>query len=468
MNVITRFAPSPTGSLHIGGIRTAIFNWLYAKHNNGVFLLRIEDTDRERSTQDSVVEILEGLKWIGLEWDAEPFKQSTRLEIYKEIAENLVENDYAYRCYCTAEEIEERRKEYRKKGLIYRYERTCIDKKYLEDKPYAIRIKVPDSKFIEFTDLLRGKISYDCKEIDDFVILKRDGFPTYNFAVVIDDNKMEITDIIRGDDHLSNTPKQVLLYDLLKYTPPKFAHVSMILGQDKAKLSKRHGATSVLNYKENGYLPSAMLNFLVRLGWSHGDQEIFSKNELIELFNLKSLGKTPSIFNQEKLLWLNSYYIKNLPLDYISNYAKSFYSDNNIDTDSIGQEKYEKIIEILRERVQTVNEFPVKSIYFFRDIENYEEKAEKKFFNLESLPIIESVLDRLSRIEDLNQENINKVFKDIMQELDLKMGDIAQPVRVALTGGTASPGIFEVIDALGKKTTINRLKQAINYIRNKK
>jgi glutamyl-tRNA synthetase len=465
MSVKTRFAPSPTGALHIGGVRTAIFNWLYARHNKGQFVLRIEDTDKERSTEESVSEIFEGLKWIGLDWDEQPMRQSSNLSNYKKLADKLIEDGNAYRCYCTAQEIEERRKEYKEKNIIYRYEGTCRNKdKAATGKPFAVRLKTPASGLIEIHDKLRGTIHYDLKEIDDFVIIKRDGFPTYNFAAVIDDNSMGITDIIRGDDHLSNTPKQVLIYNFLEFDKPNFAHVSMILGQDKSKLSKRHGAVSILSYRDKGYLPESMLNFLVRLGWSYSDKEIFSKEELIDLFNLENLGKTPAVFNEEKLLWLNTYYIKNLPIENICKHAIPFFNKSGIDIGS-DRDKFKNVLNILKERVQTLDEYPLKSAYFFKEVTEYEEKAEKKFLNEKTLPILEKIKIELSGLESFNSGSLHKTFENITGELDLKFGNIAQPLRVSLTGGTVSPGIFEVIELLGKETTIRRLENAINHIK---
>ena len=464
MSVITRFAPSPTGALHIGGVRTAIFNWLFARHNKGKFLLRIEDTDQQRSTEESVTEILEGLKWLGLDWDGNPVRQSSNLDKYNEFANKLIEQGDAYRCYCTPEEIEQRRAEFKEKNITYRYEGTCRnnDNKY-SDKSYAVRLKTPENGFIEIKDKLRGTISYDLKEIDDFVIIKRDGFPTYNFAAVIDDSSMGITDIIRGDDHLSNTPKQALIYNMLGLKLPNFAHVSMILGQDKAKLSKRHGAVSILAYRDNGYLPESMLNFLVRLGWSHGDQEIFSKEQLIELFNLESLGKTPAVFNEEKLSWLNTHYIKNTDIENLARHTAPFFEKSGIDVTQ-NRDKFHGVLNTLRERVQTLDEYPEKSIYFFKDVNVYEEKADKKFLNDKTLPILQKIKDELSAVEIFEHEILHSTFEKIMADLDLKFGKIAQPLRVALTGGTVSPGIFEVIETLGKETTLMRLDNAINHI----
>lgn len=467
MSVITRFAPSPTGSLHIGGVRTAIFNWLYSRSKKGRFLLRIEDTDRERSTEESIKEILDGLKWIGLDWDTGPVRQSSRLEIYNSIAHSLIDKGYAYRCYCSRDELEQRRIHFKERGLVYRYEGTCRNKGLVEGIEHAIRIKVPDDDHIKVKDVLRGNILYDSSEIDDFIIIKRDGYPTYNFAVVVDDHEMGITDIIRGDDHLSNTPRQILLYKLLNYLPPNFAHVSMILGQDKSKLSKRLGATSVIYYKEQGYLPEALMNFLVRLGWSYGDKEIFSKDEMIELFNLDNLGKTPAVFNQDKLNWLNTHYIKSVSTDYLAQYSKPFYKARGIDPEKIPAEKFNKIIDIFRERIQTVNEYPEKSRYFFEDIDKFDPAADEKFLNSDTLRVLNKIEEEIKNMNDFNLENIHDCFDSIMDELNLKLGKIAQPIRVALTGGTVSPGIFEVIDIMGKELTLKRLHNAIEHIKSK-
>ena len=299
MTVRTRFAPSPTGSLHIGGARTAIFNWLFARHAGGEFILRIEDTDRTRSTEESIQEITQAMEWLGLDWDEGPFRQSDRLDIYQKLANELLESGKAYKCYVTPEELGEKRKEAQNTGEVLRYKREWDKVNEGVDNPYAIRLQTPDEGTIEVQDLLRGTVTFDAKEVDDFVILKRDGFPTYNFAVVVDDATMKITHVIRGDDHLINTPRQVLIYNALSYEIPKIAHVSMILGSDNKRLSKRHGATSVVAYKDRGYLPEAIINFLSRLGWSYGDQEIFSKTELIEKFTLDNVGKSAAVFNEE-------------------------------------------------------------------------------------------------------------------------------------------------------------------------
>lgn len=463
MSIRTRFAPSPTGALHIGGVRTAIFNWLFARHHGGRFILRIEDTDQARSTDESLAEILEGMRWLGLDWDEGPTRQSERLSVYQEYARKLVDAGNAYRCYCTPEELEERRKEVQKQGKVYRYEGRCRNlQSQPSDEPFAIRLKTPEVGNIEVEDLIRGTVTFDAKEIDDFVIQKMDGFPTYNFAVVIDDATMDITHVIRGDDHLSNTPKQILIYEALGYDTPKFAHVSMILGSDKTKLSKRHGAASVTAYREMGYLPEALVNYLTRLGWSYGDQEIFSKEELIQKFTLDNVGKSPAVFNPEKLIWLNGWYIRNKPAKEIAELVIPFLEKKGIQVTL--DEGFIKIVDSLRERAKTLVEIADSADYFFTNEIKYEEAAQKKFLTPEVLPILEALVSRLSSLNNFQASEMQNIFKVIMEERGAKMVQVAQPVRVALTGGTVSPGIFEVMEILGKDKVIERLKKAISHI----
>lgn len=463
MSVRVRFAPSPTGALHIGGVRTAIFNWLFTRHYKGKFILRIEDTDRTRSTQESIAEILDAMKWLGLDWDEGPFRQSDRLSIYQSNAQKLLEGGKAYRCYCSQEELEKRRKEAEKHGRVYRYEGTCRNiKSHPSGRPFAIRLTTPELGSIEVEDLIRGTIVFDAKEIDDFIIQKTDGFPTYNFAVVIDDATMDITHVIRGDDHIANTPKQVLIYEALSHGIPKFAHVSTILGSDKAKLSKRHGATSVVAYREMGYLPEALVNYLCRLGWSYGDQEIFPKEELIEKFTLENVGKSPAVFNPEKLLWLNGWYIRNKPADEIAQLVIPFLKKKGLNVTL--DERLIKIVSILRERAKTLVELANSSDYFFVDEVKYEEAARKKFLTSETIPIFETLIERLSSLDEFTVPELQKIFEEITEKRGLKLVQIAQPVRVALTGGTVSPGIFEVMEILGKEKVIERLKKAVHHI----
>lgn len=461
MNIRTRFAPSPTGALHIGGARTAIFNWLFARHYGGKFILRIEDTDQTRSTEEYITEIIDAMTWLGLDWDEGPFRQSERLSVYQSHIEKLLETGKAYRCYCAPHELEARRKEAQSQGRVYRYEGKCRNSKsYPSNEPSAIRFITPDLGGIEVEDLVRGAITFDAKEIDDFVIQKTDGFPTYNFAVVIDDITMNITHVIRGDDHIANTPKQILIYEALGYETPKFAHVSMILGSDKTKLSKRHGATSTVAYREMGYLPEALLNYLVRLGWSYGDQEVFSKEELVEKFTLDNVGKSPAVFNPEKLLWLNGLYIRNKPTEEIAELVIPFLQRKGFQVTV--DEKLVKIVENLRERAKTLVELADSADYFFADEVEYEETARKKFLTPEALPVLETLVEKLSSLNDFTVPALQKIFGDIIERRGLKLVQVAQPVRVALTGGTVSPGIFEVMEILGKERVMERLKRAVN------
>lgn len=476
MDIRTRFAPSPTGALHIGGARTAIFNWLFARHYGGKFILRIEDTDQTRSTEDSIAEILDAMTWLGLDWDEGPFRQSERLSVYQSYAEELLDAGKAYRCYCTPEELEVRRKEVQSQGRVYRYEGTCRNRfdpstgsglttgleSYPSDKPFAIRIKTPDTGTIKVEDLIRGIINVDAKEIDDFVIQKTDGFPTYNFAVVIDDVTMNITHVIRGDDHIANTPKQILIYEALGFETPKFAHVSMILGSDKTKLSKRHGAISTVSHRDMGYLPDALLNYLVRLGWAHGDQEVFSKEELIEKFTLENVGKSPAVFNPEKLLWLNGLYIRTKPAEEIAKLVIPFLEKKGFKVTL--DEKLVKIVESLKERAKTLVDFAESADYFFTDEIKYEAAAKKKFLIPEVVAIFETLIDRLSALENFTVPELQNIFGEIIEQRGLKMVQVAQPVRVALTGGTVSPGIFEVMEILGKDRVVERLKRAVSTI----
>lgn len=462
MKIKTRFAPSPTGSLHLGGARTAIFNWLFARHHNGEFVLRIEDTDRTRSTEESLNEIIESLEWLGISWDETPVKQSDRIDIYRNYAEKLLKTGKAYKCYMTAEELEEKRKEARDKGEYFQYKREWSREDQNLDKPFAIRLATPKEGNINIADLLRGNISFDTKEIEDFIILKADGFPTYNFAVAIDDALMEISHVIRGDDHLINTPRQKLIYDALDLKMPETAHVSMIFGEDKTKLSKRHGAVSVKAYRDMGYLPEAMVNYLARLGWSYGDQEIFSREELIEKFTLKNVGKSPAIFNPEKLLWVNSHYIKNKPSEELADLLIPIYSEKGIDVES--GSRLTMIVDQLKQRSKKLTDFVDQSVYFFTDDFEYQKKDFDKFLTPDNVEVLQNVKEKLAALEQFDHDSIHKAFGEVMNDTGLKLGKIAQPVRVALTGGTSSPGIFDVIEILGRETSIERLEKAVELI----
>ncbi|KWT92714.1 glutamate--tRNA ligase [Candidatus Magnetominusculus xianensis] len=460
-DIRVRFAPSPTGYLHIGGARTALFNYLFARHHNGKFILRIEDTDRSRSTDEYIEAIIDGMKWLNLDHDEGPFRQTDRTELYRQYVTRLLKEDRAYYCYCSAEELESKRKLAAAAGKPPRYDGTCRDLKnpIAEIKP-TVRFKMPLYGSTLVDDLIKGKIVYENTVFDDFIIMRSDDTPTYNFVVVVDDIEMGITHIIRGDDHLNNTPKQIHIYEAFGKTPPKFAHLPMILGSDKARLSKRHGATSVQAYREMGYLPEALLNYLVRLGWSHADQEIFSKAELIEKFSLEHVGSSAAVFNPEKLLWMNSEYIKAKPPDELIPLL-------TLDTTGLDKAWLARAIATLQERSRTIIELANSLQYYIEETVVIDEKAGKKFLTSETKPYIMALIERLSAISDsgFTAKEIESVFTGLMTEYNIQLGKIAQPTRVALTGNTVSPGIFEVIELVGKERTIKRLQKALVSVR---
>lgn len=460
--VRVRFAPSPTGHLHIGGARTALFNWLFARHHNGKFILRIEDTDRSRSTEEYIESIIESIKWLGLDWDEGPFRQTDRMETYRTYAYKLLEEGKAYRCYCTPEELEERRQKAMKEGKPPRYDRRCREIKETLDKPFAIRFKMPLEGETVVKDLVKGTVTFKNIEIEDLVILRSDGTPTYNFCVVVDDFEMKITNVIRGEDHLNNTPKQIHIYQALGINPPEFAHIPMILGTDRARLSKRHGATSVLAYRDEGYLPEALVNFLARLGWSYGDQEIFTREELIKYFNLEQVGKANAVFNAEKLLWLNSEYIKLTPEERLFELVKPFLVNEGYLKENVDIKWACRAIKSLKERCRTLKELALAMRYYLLDYVDIEPKAKEKYINPETIPIIKEITEKLAQLNDFTQDKIEKIFMDIVNERGLKLGQVAQPIRVVITGSTVSPGIYEVLEIVGKEKTLKRLRRIIN------
>ena len=460
--VRVRFAPSPTGHLHIGGARTALFNWLFARHHNGKFILRIEDTDRSRSTEEYIESIIESIKWLGLDWDEGPFRQTDRMETYRTYAYKLLEEGKAYRCYCTPEELEERRQKAMKEGKPPRYDRRCREIKETLDKPFAIRFKMPLEGETVVNDLVKGTVTFKNIEIEDLVILRSDGTPTYNFCVVVDDFEMKITNVIRGEDHLNNTPKQIHIYQSLGINPPEFAHIPMILGTDRARLSKRHGATSVLAYRDEGYLPEALVNFLARLGWSYGDQEIFTREELIKYFNLEQVGKANAVFNAEKLLWLNSEYIKLTPEERLFELVKPFLVNEGYLKENVDIKWACRAIKSLKERCRTLKELAHAMRYYLLDYVDIEPKAKEKYINPETIPIIKEITEKLAQLNDFTQDKIEKIFMDIVNERGLKLGQVAQPIRVVITGSTVSPGIYEVLEIVGKEKTLKRLRRIIN------
>jgi len=462
--VKVRFAPSPTGFLHIGGVRTALFNWLYAKNHGGKFVLRIEDTDLSRSTEESIEEILESMRWLGLDWDEGPFRQTERQGIYSQKVGQLLSAGKAYHCYCTPEELDRKRSEAQKAGNKPKYDGTCRERPDSpEGAPSVIRFKAPIEGTVVVEDLLRGKVVFDIAELDDVIIQRTDGTPTYNFVVVVDDSEMGITHVIRGDDHLSNTPRQCLLYDALDFKRPQFSHISMILGQDKSRLSKRHGATSALAYRDIGYLPDAMINYLARLGWSHGDQEIFSRDELIKYFSFDSVNTSAAIFDADKLSWVNEQYIQSTPPEELAQHLEPHLVKTGVlsgDHDLSPQE-IAKVIPCLNQRAKTLVEMAEKSAFFFKKEVEFDEKARNKFLTEDARPLLEKVIAGFSTLDDFSAENIETLFKKIVEEEGMKLGKLAQPVRVALTGTTVSPGIYDVILLLGKEETLKRLQNVV-------
>ncbi len=461
--VIVRFAPSPTGYLHIGGARTALFNWLLARHTGGKFILRIEDTDQVRSTQESMDAILDSMTWLGLDWDEGPVYQTERLHLYQEHVERLLKEGKAYPCYCTPEELEERRQKALREKRKPKYDGTCRNLGApVPGRTPAIRFKAPGHGTTVLRDLIKGTIEFDNEELDDLVIQRSDGWPTYNFSVVVDDALMGITHVIRGDDHVNNTPRQILLYEAFGYPLPQFAHVPMILGADKARLSKRHGATSVMVYKEMGYLPQALVNYLVRLGWAHGDQEVFSRQELIEKFSLESVGKSAAVFNTDKLLWLNGLYIRQESPETLASLLLPFLKQKGLESRS--QSWLVEIVKALQERSKTLVEMVEAAEFFFRSDFAMEEKAAKKHLTESIKEPVRMLMDKMEAAPELDEKTLEEMFKEIVTAKGIKLGTLAQAVRVALTGKSVSPGIYEVLKIVGKEEALKRIRRAIEKI----
>ncbi|RLB07653.1 MAG: glutamate--tRNA ligase [Deltaproteobacteria bacterium] len=461
--VRTRFAPSPTGYLHIGGARTALFNWLFARHHRGKFILRIEDTDVARSSQEYLAAILDGLRWLGLDWDEGPYFQSQRMQLYREHVERLLREGKAYRCYCTPEELEQRRQQALAEGRKPKYDGRCRERTdQPTGLPYAIRFKSPQEGVTIVDDLIKGKVAFDNRELDDLIIMRSDGAPTYNFVVVVDDALMGITHVIRGDDHLNNTPRQILLYEALGYPIPKFAHLPLILGQDRTRLSKRHGATSVNAYQQMGCLPHALVNYLARLGWSYGDQEIFSRQELIEKFSLENVGKSAGVFNPEKLLWLNAHYIREGDPREIAQMLLPFLRQRGVEVEC--DEMLIKVVRTLQPRAKTLVEMAEAAEFYFKGDFTYDEKGARKFLLPELSPFLISLIQELRSGGGFAQAELEGLFRQLAAQKGLKLTQAAQGVRVALTGKTVSPGLFEVMEILGKQEVIKRLERALAYI----
>ena len=466
MTVVTRFAPSPTGYLHVGGARTALYSWLYAKSQGGEFVLRIEDTDLERSTDEAKQAILDGMDWLGLHHDKGPYYQTERFDRYNQIIEELLEKGLAYKCFMSVAELDAIRDEQEKNGEKPRYPGTWRNRTdHPEGQPFVVRFKNPLEGDVVINDHIRGEIRIANKELDDLIIKRTDGAPTYNFCVVVDDWDMGITHVVRGEDHINNTPRQINILNALAAPIPQYAHVSMILGDDGKKLSKRHGAVSVMQYRDDGYLPKAVLNYLVRLGWSHGDQEIFSVEEMIEHFSLDSISKSASAFNTEKLNWLNEHYIKTLPLAEVAQYAKWHFDQQGIDCSN--GPSLESVIAIQAERVTTLKELATISAYFYADFDAFDEKAAKKHLRVVAKEPLQEVREALLAVVDWSPENIQAAINATAEKLKVGMGKIGMPLRVAATGSGNSPALDVTLNLMNKDEIAQRIDKALIYITNR-
>ncbi|MDP3562554.1 MAG: glutamate--tRNA ligase [Legionellaceae bacterium] len=458
MQVRTRFAPSPTGFLHVGGVRTALFSWLYAKHHQGQFILRIEDTDRERSTTESVQAILDGMHWLGLDYDEGPFYQTQRYPRYMQVVEQLLDEGKAYRCYCSKERLEQLRAQQLEAKEKPRYDGCCRDKvdSPSDNSSYVVRFKNPATGIVSFVDEVYGDIHVDNRELDDLIILRSDGNPTYNFAVVVDDWDMQITHVIRGDDHINNTPRQINLFQALNAPVPVFAHLPMILGDDGKRLSKRHGAVSVLQFKEAGFLPHALLNYLVRLGWSHGDQEIFSLDEMIASFDLRNVSRGVSSFNYDKLHWLNQHYQKSDSPASVAQALAWQFTQRGIDIKR--GPALEDLISVQAERCKTLAELCEKSLYFYTETIKYDEEAIKKHLQPEALTLLTALHNQLATLDNWQRDDLQTCINDLAMAQNVGLGKIAQPLRVAITGNTTSPSIDATLALMGKDKVLQRLQ----------
>lgn len=483
-NVRVRFAPSPTGYLHIGGARTALFNWFFAKKNNGKFILRIEDTDTERLKEDSVSQILTSMKWLGMDWDEGPEKggeygpyyQSERTDMYRQEAERLVREGKAYYCFCTASELEAEREAQRKRGKPFRYSGKCrtLTEKEIKlrldaGEKHVIRIKSPQTGAIEVSDIIHGKVSFTHEEIDDNILIKSNGMPTYNFACVIDDNAMHITHVIRAEEHLSNTPKQTILYEALGYSTPQFAHLPMILAPDRSKLSKRHGATSVEEFKDQGFLAPAIVNYLTLLGWSPGDEsEIFSPADSIKLFELSKVNKKAAIYDTKKLTWMNGQYLTSESLAGIVGQVIPFMIKQGLISAQEAEERHDyvtAVVDAVRERVKTLQEVADASAYFFKDVTVYDEKGVSKHFaKAGRAQLLTLAKETLAGLQEFNLDTTEEAYRNLIERQGIKGGDLIHPTRLALTGRTVSPGLFEIMVLLGKEKCLDRLEKAIRFI----
>ncbi|MDK2871080.1 MAG: nondiscriminating glutamyl-tRNA synthetase [bacterium] len=474
VDVRVRFAPSPTGFLHVGGARTALYNYLFAKKMKGTFILRIEDTDRERSTLEAEKAIMEDLEWLGLLWDEGPYRQTERLSLYKEHALDLLKRGLAYKCYCTESEIEEMREEMLLKGIAPRYNGRCRDLSEEERERFekegrkpAIRFKVPGDGEITFEDIVRGHFKFSLADIGDFVIMRSDGIPTYNFAVVIDDHYMGITHVIRADEHIANTPKQLLLYEAFGWKPPQFAHVSMILGPDRSKLSKRHGAVAISQYRRDGYIPEAMNNYLLLLGWSSpDDREIFSMEEMIEAFSLDRLSKSPAVFDIGKLTWMNGHYMRSLPLEKIYEYSLPFFLEKGF---SMNEEWLKKVVFVYREHTSTLREMVEEALPLIRFSLPFSSDVEEVLEGEDVPKILEAFLEVFYpfKYKEVSSSEIWELLKEVVSKVGLKRGKVLFPLRVAITGRRSGPELYYIIELIGIKEALRRVQEVLSYIKGK-
>lgn len=463
MVVKTRFAPSPTGYLHVGGARTALFSWLYARHCGGKFVLRIEDTDRERSTQPAIDAILESMQWLKLNWDEGPYYQTQRFDRYREVIARLLQEGKAYKCYCSKERLEQMRADQMARGEKPRYDGhcRCSHEEHSADEPYVVRFKNPAEGKVVFDDLVKGHLEFDNSELDDFIIQRSDGTPTYNFCVVVDDVDMGITHVIRGDDHVNNTPRQINLYHALGAPVPVFCHVAMILGDDGAKLSKRHGAVSVMQYREDGYLPEALVNYLVRLGWAHGDQEIFSVEEMVEFFKPDDINKSASSFNTKKLDWLNAHYMKTLPASEVA--AELVWHLKRLGLDPAQGPDPQLVVRCYAERTHTLKEMAAKAACYYQDIAGYDPAGVKKWIKEGSVEVLKQALSCLEAAESWEAQPLDEILSALAGRLEIGMGKVGQPLRIALTGSAMSPGIGDTLVLCGRERALDRIAKAISH-----
>jgi len=473
MSVRVRFAPSPTGYLHLGSVRTALYNWLFARQNRGKFILRIEDTDRTRSTEEAIKVIIEGLEWLGLNWDEGPYFQMERLEIYKKYANLLLQEEKAYYCYCTPEELEDIRQSALAEKKPPKYDGRCryLTKEEREEyekqgRKSVIRFKTPRKGETKFIDLIHGEVKFENLLLDDFVLLKSDLVPTYNFAVVIDDHLMEITHVLRGDDHISNTPRQILLYQTYNWQPPEFVHFPMILGLDRGRLSKRHGAVSVLEYKKQGYLPEALINYLALLGWGTKEsEEIFSSEQLIKKFSLERCGKAAAVFDLQKLLWLNGLHIRQMPIEKFYLYAREELKKVNLITEYTDENYIKKVVALEQEKIKLLTDIANLLEFFFKEEIIYREEAVNKILRKEEVDkILDDLTKLLNKEENFNADHLEEIVRKYCTENNFNTREVFHPLRVAVSGRTEGPCLFQMLELLGKERVIKRIKQAKKLI----